>query len=150
MTPGQTLLNRLGTLLATDTGSIASATLAVKVHLAIAPFTPGLALLPGSFTEATFAGYAALLGAVGAQQNFGDPLTGFQTIQLVEPAGGWHWVTTALTALPQTVYGWYVTDNGNANVFGSGLFSAPFPLSAIGQGVDIGNLRWQIPLNALQ
>ncbi len=150
MVPGQTLLNRLGTLLSTDVGSIASATLAAKAHLSQATFTPSLGLTIASFTEATFAGYAALLGAVGNQQLFVDPLSGFQTVQLNEPAGGWHWATTTAVGLPQTIFGWYVTDNASGVVYGSGLFAIPFILSAAGQGLDIGQLRWQIPLTALQ
>src|SRR5260370_33592766 len=102
MVPGQTLLSRLGTLLAADTGTLASATLAVKVHLASATFNPSLGLLVGSFTEATFAGYAAITGTVGAQQLFTDPLTAQQTIQLAAPAGGWQWATTTAGAPPPT------------------------------------------------
>jgi hypothetical protein len=150
MTPGQTLLSRLGALLSADATTLASATLAVKVHLAQAAFTPGLGLTPASFTEATFVGYAPILGATGPQQNFIDPLTGYQTIQLGEPLGGWHWIVGTAVGLPQTIYGWWVADNGNANVYGSGLFPTPFILSAPGQGIDIPILRWQIPPTALQ
>lgn len=150
MTPSNFLLNRLGTLLSGDTGSIASATLASKVHLASAAFTPGPGLTIASFTEATFPGYAALVGGTGAQQLFTDPLTGFQSVQLLAPAGGWHWATTSSTGLPQTIYGTYVTDNGTTNLFGSALFPTPFILNATGQGVDAPVQRWEIPLTALQ
>lgn len=144
------LLARLGTLLSTDVSSIASATLASKVHLAQAPFTPSASLTIASFTEATFTGYAALVGGVGTQQLFTDPLTGFQSVQLLAPAGGWHWATTAATSLPQTMYGTYVTDNAVANLFGSALFASPFTLTATAQGVDAPVQRWEIPTSALQ
>jgi hypothetical protein len=150
VTPTTFLLGRLGTLLSTDVGSIASATLASKVHLAQAAFSPSVNLTVASFTEATFAGYAALVGGVGNQQLFTDPLTGFQAVQLLAPAGGWHWASTTAVGLPQTIYGTYVTDNGSVNLFGSALFATPFIMTAALQGVDAPVQRWEIPLTALQ
>jgi hypothetical protein len=150
ITPTNTLLARLQTLLQTDTGSIASATLACKVHLAIAAFTPSVTLTIANLTEATFTGYAALVGGTGNQQAFFDPVTGQRQVQLLEPAGGWHWQASGTTGLPMTVYGWYVTDNGVANLYGSALFPTPITLTNIGDAVDVPNIRFAIPTNAIQ
>jgi hypothetical protein len=144
MQPSQLLLNRLGALLAGDTTTIAPAAGGVKVHLAQNAFTPSLSLALASLTEATFTGYAALLGAVGGQQNFADPTTGNGIVQIVEPLGGWHWATTGTTSLPQTIYGYYMTDNGVANLYAAALFSSPITLTASGQGIDIAQIRLAI------
>jgi hypothetical protein len=145
MTPGQTLINRMVNLLASDATTLAPAANAVKVHLASAAFVPSPALIVGNFTEATFVGYAALLAGLNAQQVFFDPSTGNQIIQLIDPAGGWHWQTTGAAGLPQTIYGWYVTDNGVATVYGSQLLSAPLTLTVSGQGVDVSFVRLTFP-----
>jgi hypothetical protein len=144
MQPSQALLNRLGALLAADATTIAPASGGVKVHLAQNAFTPSLSLVLASLTEASFTGYAALLGAVGAQQNFQDPSSSNGIVQIVEPLGGWHWATTASTGLPQTIYGYYLTDNGTANLYAAALFTTPITLTASGQGVDIAQVRLAI------
>lgn len=142
--PSQALLNRLNVLLAGDTTTLAPAAGGVKVHLAQNAFAPSLSLALGSLTEATFTGYAALLAPTGAQQSFSDPSTGNLVVQLIEPLGGWHWATTAATSLPQTIYGFYVTDNGTATLYGSALFTTPITLTATGQGVDIAQVRFSV------
>jgi hypothetical protein len=134
----------MASLLAADTTSLAAAT-ALKVHLATAAFTPAPTLIPGNFTEATFAGYAALLAGVGNAQVFFDPATGNKVIQLLEPAGGWHWATSSAVGLPQTVFGYYVTDNASAVVWGSGLITPNVVLTATAQGVDVPQMRFTLP-----
>lgn len=150
MIPGQTLLNRVGTLLGADTSSLAPAANPPKIHLAMAAFTPALALTPGSFTEATFVGYAALLAAVGAQLVFFDPVTGYQNVELTPPAGGWRFSVTGTTGLPQVIYGYYITDNGVTVVYGSALFANPINLTASGQAIELPPLRWAVPSTGLQ
>lgn len=150
MTPTTTILDKMAALLAADASTLAPAALALKVHLAIAAFTPGNALVPGSFTEATYVGYAPVLGGVGACQNFVDPATGLRTVQLNEPAGGWHFACTGGAGLPQTVYGYYVTDNGTTVVYGSQLLPTPVVISASGQALDLPQVRFNVvqqPLN---
>jgi len=145
MIPGQSLINQLVNLLAGDATTLAPAAANNKVHLAQVAFTPAPTLTPASFTEATFTGYAALLAGVSTQQVFFDPATGNQILQILEPAGGWHWKTTNATGLPQTIYGFYMTDNGNTTVYGSALFATPIVLNGSGQGVDIAQVRFTFP-----
>jgi hypothetical protein len=142
MTPSATLQSDIATLLAHDTGTLAAAT-AVNIHLAQNPFVPSPSLALASLTEANFTGYAALAGTSGNQNVYQDPLSGLQTVELIPPAGGWHFATTGVSNLPQTIYGWYVTDHLNAVLYGSGLLATPIPLSISGQAFDLPSLLFQ-------
>lgn len=145
MQPSSAMANQVSNLVAADTTQLAAAT-ATKLHLAIASFTPSLSLVVGSFTEATFTGYAALAaGAIGAQLNFFDPATGNQIVEVKAPVGGWVWKVTGATGLPQTVYGSYLTDNGSAALLGSQLLPASVTLNAVNQGLEVPNVRFTFP-----
>jgi len=144
------ILDALQTLLATDTATLAPAALAVNVHLTTTAFTPGNALTVADFTEAAFVGSTALGAGVGPQQAFSDPVTGDRIVQLLEPAGGWHWDCTSLTGLPETIYGYYVTDNGNTDLYGSARFDTPLVINAIGQAVDIPQVRFNFVAPTLE
>ena len=142
MTPSDVILDKLAELLAEDPTTLAPVANAVHVHLATNGFTPGPTLTVADFTEATFDGYAVLDADVGPQQNFVDPLSGNRVVQLLEPAGGWHWATTGITDLPQSIYGYFVTDNGDTVLYGCARFDLPVPLTASGQAVDIPYVRF--------
>jgi len=142
MVPSNVILDELQTLLATDATTLADPANALHVHLAVNGFTPGNALTVADFTEATFTGATALAAGLGAQQEFTDPATGDRCVQLLEPAGGWHWVCTAGTGLPQTVYGYYVTDNTDAVLYGCDRLDTPMVINATGQAVDIPYVRF--------
>jgi hypothetical protein len=141
MVPGNTILDAIVNLLAGDTATLASLT-AMKVHLAKAAFTPGPGMVPGDFTEAAFTGSTALDAGTGTQTVFVDPATGLRTIQIEEPAGGWTWLCTAGTGLPETIYGYYVTDNAGAVVYGAQRFTTPITITASGQAVNISWIRF--------
>jgi len=141
MTPSTALQLQIATLIADDTTTLGSAT-ALKVHLAKAPFTPAPNLDPTTLVPADFTGYAALSPPSGSQLVYQDPITGLFTVELKEPAGGWHFQTTAITNLPQNIYGWWVTDNTSATLYGSGLLDTPVPLTASGQGFDLPTLTY--------
>jgi len=147
MIPSRALFNQLATLLAADSTTIGSAT-AMKVHLAVAPFTPGLDLSLGTLTEATFTGYAALLVGTGGQLVYYDVATGYRTIELLAPAGGWHWGCTVAPTPAQTVSGLYVTDGADANLWGSVLLPAPVSISAAGQGIDVAPIKFAFLQNS--
>jgi hypothetical protein len=140
--PTNVILDSLATLLATDASKLADPANAVHVHLAQNAFTPAAGLLIGSLVEATFDGSTAKNAGLGAQQEFLDGLSGRRTVQLNEPAGGWHWQVTGVTALPQTIYGFYVTDLADAVVYGSARLDAPVLLNGIGQAIDVANVRF--------
>ncbi len=145
MQPSQVLANTVSTLVSADTTQLASAT-NNKLHLAAAPFTPSLALLIGGLTEAAYTGYAALsAGATGTQTTFFDPATGNAIVEVKAPTGGWLWKTTSLTGLPVTIYGSYLTDTTSAVLLGSQLLTPNVTLTAIGQGIEIPNVRFTFP-----
>lgn len=146
MIPGQTIVDRIRTLLQTDTTTFALAAAPGKVHLSQSNFAPGAGLVVGSFTEATFNTYAAVLLATGNQQAFNDPATGGRVMQLIEPLGGWHWQCGTNAGLPQTIYGYYVTDNASAVLWGSALLpSGPVALTNAGDAIDIPFIRITFP-----
>lgn len=150
MTPTKTLLDRWLDLLAADATTLAPPALAVRVHLAKAAFTPGPNLTVATFVEADFAGYAAKGVAVGAQPVFTDPITGLKVLQLIEPVGGWSWTTTGLTLLPQSIFGFYVTDDANAVLHGMARFDVVFNLTESGQGVWIPWIRLEMNPQSLK
>jgi hypothetical protein len=145
MTPTNVLLDQLALLLATDPTQLAPLVLPVHVHLAKAAFTPSPILTVASFTEADFGGYVVLNAGLGAQQFFLESSSGTRIVQLLEPAGGWHWEATGVLNLPQTIHGAFVTDNANAILFGSFLLAVPVALLAINDGVDLPNVRFRLP-----
>jgi hypothetical protein len=142
MLASNVILDALASLLANDPLTLAPVANAVHVHLAVNAFTPGPGLLITNFVEATYPGSAAKNAGVGPQQNFIDAVTGQRTVQLIEPVGGWHWVATGLTNLPQDVYGIYVTDNADAVVYGSARLEGPISITAIGQAIDVAQVRF--------
>lgn len=148
--PTAVLLNELQTLLSQDTNTLAPAAGGCKAHLIASNFSPGANTDFGTLTEASFTGYAALVAGVGNQQAFFDTVANKRVVQMLEPAGGWHWQATAGTGLPMTIYGWCLTNNAGTVTYGSGLFTPPRQLLASGDAVDIDQLRFEIPANALQ
>lgn len=142
MQPTNEILQAVTDLLANDSGTIAPAALALHVHLSKTNFTPAPNLDVGSFTEADFTGATALDAGVGACQVFIDPATGLRTIQFNEPAGGWTWLCTVDPAPAQVIYGYYVTDNADAVLYGMVKFPTPVTISTAGQAVTIPYIRF--------
>jgi len=142
MTPTQTLLNALQALLATDVTALGSVT-AMKVHLIMAPFVPGSLTDLASLTEATFTGHTALTAGAAPQQIFTDPETGNLVAQVKEPAGGWTWIASDAVNLPQTIYGWVLTNGAGSVTLGSELFDTPRLLNAALQAINIPFVRYE-------
>jgi len=148
MTGTKLLNDRIATLLAADTTTLAQVGL-VNLHLAKEPFTEGPDLLLGDLTEADFDGYAPLAVDSATAQVFTDPTSGDTVIQLDEPAGGWSWETTGTTDLPQTIYGFALTDTAGAVVHGSQLLDTPVVLDGTGQGFNIPNINFRLNAGAM-
>lgn len=139
----RTLWEAFQDLLAADTATLAAAT-AMKVHLVIASFVPALDLETiGDLTLATFTGSTAKSAGIGTAQTFYDVANGLRSVQVLEPAGGWHWTCTADPASPETVYGWVLTDTAGTTIWGSALLDSPVTISAAGQGLDIDQVRME-------
>jgi hypothetical protein len=147
MIPSKTLQTQIATLIAGDATTLGSST-AMHVHLAKAAFTPSPNLDPATLTEADFAGYAAIDPTTGTQLIYQDPVTGLITVEIKEPVGGWHFQTTGTGQLPQTIYGWYLTDSTDAVLYGSGLLDTPVPLAISGQGFNLPTLTFAFANNS--
>lgn len=141
MVPTTATYLRMINAMAEDTGWLADSE-EMKVHLVIDSFSPALDLTLDNLTLATFTGSAALLAGPDEQQVLYDPLTGKWVIQILEPAGGWTWIATAVTDPVQTVYGYALTDNAGTVLIGTGLLQTPVPIANIGDSVSIPQIRF--------
>lgn len=144
MVPGNAILDAIPDLLANDATTLGDAT-ACKVKLVASPFTPSADLVIGGLTLATFTGSTPLEPDTGPQQVFVDLATGYRTVQMLEPAGGWTWICTADPVAPETIYGYILTDNAGAVLYGSALLDSTVTVDAAGQAVTISRLIFRFP-----
>lgn len=150
MVPTSVMLNTGQTLIGSDTGSLNPGALGCKVHLIQSNFTPGPATDFTTLTEADFTGATAIQQPVSGTHIYFDPVLQKRVIQINAPSGLWHWQASATTNLPQTIYGWCLTDNASAVTYGSDVFDTPILLQSTGDGVDIAEVRFALPNDYLQ
>ncbi len=141
MLPVKTIRLQMGELLAADSTYLAPAVNGNKVSLIAAPFTPDENLVLGNLTLATFTGSAAKVAGTGTQGTGVDPATGEQIITILDPAGGWRWECTAAPGAPETIYGIALTDNGVTVLYGVEPFDVPVTIAAVGDQVQVGNVK---------
>jgi hypothetical protein len=132
MLPMLALRLRLGTLLAGDTTTLAPVA-ANKLALIMSPFTPDENLHIGSLTLGSGGGLDPIAGAAGPQDVGVDPVTFQQVIELVEPAGGFRWITSGGAGYPKSVYGFALIDSAAATLLGVQGLVTPIALTADGQ-----------------
>jgi len=138
MTPSRAVFERLLVLLGRDTETFNTTSgSADKICLAMAPFTPGPNLLIGGVTEATFTGYAAREVATGTQPQSNDPATADSLLTFNPDPLPYNWEVTGGTGLPQTIYGFYLTDGGKTILYASALLPDPIILSAVNDFIGI-------------
>ena len=147
MQPTTIIQKQIAILLAGDTTTLAAAG-GLVVHLAKQAFTPSTTLDPTTLVSADFDGYTALLPTPGPQIEYWDPVSGLYTVEIKEPAGGWHYQCTGPGNLPQTIYGWFVTDSTNTKLYGSGLLDTPVPMTGAGQGLNLPTLQFAFSNNS--
>ena len=121
------------------------------------PFTPSKdmpALVAGD--EANFNTYLGIdIVAAARVQNY-DPATDEMLVYIPPPAGGWHWSTGSLAALPQTMYGYAFTKTAAAtplagsDILFAALFDTPIVLTAIGQEVDLPAITVRYKIGGIQ
>jgi len=144
MLPMLAIREAIGTDLATS-APLAQVTALNRVALVINPFTPEEGMALTDLTLATFDGHTALIVASGDQQVGLDPVTGDQIITIVEPLGGWRWITTGTTNLPQTIYGYALYDStGPGPLLGVQLLPTPIGLTAVGQQINLGTVAFTV------
>jgi len=103
------------------------------------PFTPLKTTLLASLTSANFDGATAKVGDAVDAVLFQDPVDGKTKLRIPEPLGGWNWITTGVTALPQTIYGIKVTSSTIA-FLGCQRLAADVILTTTGQGFGVGDV----------
>lgn len=131
-------LDEIATIIGNDTFIWAGG---ILVHLAKATFTPNEGNVLADFEEADFGSYAAKAVAAGPVDWFMDPVSMRRTLMIPDPVGGWAWVTSNDTNLPQTIYGFYITDDPATVVISSQLFDVPVLLTGHPEGVNIGSIK---------
>lgn len=136
MLPVKSVREAAGTLLAADTTTLAPAVNANKIALIAAPFTPDENLTLAGLTLATFTGSAPKTGATGAQPTGNDPLTGEQVISISPPVGGYIFKCTVAPGVPETIYGYCLTDNAGATLLAMALLPQPITIAAVNDQVD--------------
>lgn len=149
MVPTNLIIADVPALLAADTSTLAPASNPPSVTLVAGPFTPSPATIPGDLVAPTFDGYAAIACAVGAQLTGQDPFTLSYFTEMKIPTGGWRWAVTGTTNLPQTIYGVALVNHGSTVVYGSAVFPTPIVLNAVGQVIEVPNLRFTFNSNAI-
>lgn len=142
MQPVRDLWKAQADLLVADTATL-GAVAALKVHLAINSFAPGLDLALGDLTEATFTGSTAIAAGAAPYDAYYDALTGLYTVRVKEPAGGWNWICTAAPAAAETVYGVYLTNSAGTTLWGAQLLPEPVTIDDADQGVGVGDITFQ-------
>lgn len=141
MLPMKAVRLLLGSLLAADTSSLAPAISANKMMLFVNNIAITEDLAVGDLVPANFTGYAPILGSTGAQEVGLLPQTLAQAITLDTPVGGWRWVTADLVNLPQTIYGYALTNNAGSTLLAVGLLDTPIQLNSAGVIVDLGTVN---------
>lgn len=114
------------------------------VRLIKAPFTPNEDLVVGDLEFADFDGSTALEMPVGAAQVGIDPVSGEQRITITEPEGGWRFITTGVTNLPQTIYGAALLTAASAALIGVMELPEPIGLTQSGEEINLGSLMMNI------
>lgn len=142
MQPTKAIWEASQDLLAQDAATLADI-LPMKVHLAKAAFMPSMELEVADLTEATFTGSAAKSAGAGNQPVYYDAADGLRTIRILEPAGGWSWTCTAAPASAETIYGVFMTDNTNTNLWGTMLLPEPITIDDAGQGITVGEITFK-------
>lgn len=136
VTPTSTLTTEMMTALGADTVTLAAAMFVIPIQT---PFTPGTTPALVDADIATFTGATPKATGAATRPVITDPFTGGQKLVIPPPAGGFHWVTTDDTNLPQTIYG-VVLGSSSTTIeggvlFGSELLPSPVELTTAAEDV---------------
>jgi hypothetical protein len=144
----KSLRNQAFALLAADTTTLAEA-LGPRMYLAQNNFAPSENSVIGDVQAADFDGFAAIHCTPGTQPEGYDPTTLDSVIDLSPPVGGFRWITTGVTHLPETIYGFYLTNAAGTVLLASQLFDTPIVLTAASQVIDLGDARLRLLANSI-
>lgn len=119
----------------------------VTVSLVISEFVPSAELIAGDLIFADFDGSDPILVPMGDQVFITDSVSGRIGIKMKEPVGGYSWVVTGVTNLPQTVWGWAVRDADSGVLLWSELLPTPIPLTVVGNLVEVTAVLGYLVIN---
>ncbi len=140
MLPTLAVRLQLGNLLAADTTTLAPAASANKIALIKEPFNYDENQTASSLTFADFTGATPIAGETGSQATGIDPTTLDQIITILDPVGGYRWITGDAVNLPQTIYGAALTDNAGTTLLALLQLNPPILLQEAGQQIDLGTV----------
>jgi len=138
MQPTAALREQAMKLLAADPTTLAPAADANKMALVMADFVPSEDTVLADLTFATFDGSTPISVGLGTQPEALDPATNDAMIDFIPPVTGFRWETTGTTNLPQTIYGFALTNLAGDALLACERFATPVELDAINQRVDVG------------
>lgn len=130
-------------LLAADTATLAQAADPNHVVLLMEPVTPSEALVMADVTPATFDGATPIEVELGTQGEGTDPNTDDGLISILPPADGFRWETTGVTNLPQTIYGFALTNEAQTTLFGAEALEVPIVLTGVNQVVQLPAVQFR-------
>jgi hypothetical protein len=145
MLPCLPLIDSIGTLVAADLTTFGDAAF-LSVFLIKAPFTPGPTLVLADVVPADGGGLHAIFSTVAGGNVVFNPQTNGQVVAVKVPLGGWHFVTTILGGLPQTMYGYGLIATTSGLLLATALLPAPMLMNAVGQFVDLPNVEIEFPI----
>ena len=128
---------KAATLLAADATTLAPAALNNLIALVKSAFTPSEQTDVSTLVLADFDGSTPIAVGTGTQPTGADPNTNDEIISILPPAGGFRFATTGVTNLPQTIYGFILTDSTGATLYAAALLPAPVTLTASGQVIEL-------------
>jgi hypothetical protein len=149
MIPTLAIRDQAMKLLAADTTTLAPAMNAIYMALVKAPLVPTEQLTFADITLATFDGSTPIALTVGSQPEGLDPVTTDSVIDLSPPAGGFRWITTGTTDLPQTIYGYVLLDHAKTTLYAAETLDVPITLTATGQRIDIGDANLNLAAGSI-
>lgn len=147
MIPTQATVDAINELLRTSDAIWGTVAPAATVSLINAEFVPSAALTSGDLSFADFDGSDNILVPMGDQVFVLDSATGRIGVKLKEPVGGFSWVVTGVTNLPQTIWGWSVRDADSGDLLWTELLPSPIPLTAIGNVVEVTAILGYLLIN---
>jgi len=124
-------------LLAADAATLAQAADPNHVVLLMEPVTPSEGLVMADVTPADFTGSTPIEVELGAQGEGLDANTDDGIISILPPVGGWRWETTGTTNLPQTIYGFALTNEAETTLYGAEALETPIVLTGVNQVVQL-------------
>jgi len=138
MIPTNKVVGRMNGLYAIDETTWGDPSSATHIQLIQSEFVPSAELTLADVTLADFDGSTPIAVPIAPQIQVVDSGTGRLGILLKEPVGGYKFICSGATNLPQTIYGWAVTDDADSDhILWSELLPVPKVIASAGDFVEL-------------